>query len=128
MLVQRWAILRTVMPKGISIKKTIALVTALAKLHNFCTDEMDDQMIESLPNDVYDIMNNEDGYVPLDTEEDHEVAIPRGLLDGGNHFADIPRDLRRRGDLRSTAEVLPRKILHDKVLASHKVRPSTNQR
>ena len=35
MLVQRWGILRMAMPMGITVKKTIALVNCLAKLHNF---------------------------------------------------------------------------------------------
>ncbi len=42
MLVQRWCILQMAMLKGISIKKTIAVVLALAKLHNFCIDVLDD--------------------------------------------------------------------------------------
>eukprot|EP00804_Cyclotella_cryptica_P000736 CCRYP_001013-RA/>CCRYP_001013-RA protein AED:0.71 eAED:0.71 QI:0/0/0/0.5/1/1/2/0/68 len=29
------------MPIGITVKKTIALVNCLAKLHNFCIDEVD---------------------------------------------------------------------------------------
>ena len=41
MLVQRWGILRMAMPMGFTIKKTIALVNCLAKLHNFCIDEVD---------------------------------------------------------------------------------------
>ena len=40
-LVQRWGILRMAMPKGLSIPKIIALVNAVAKLHNFCIDEND---------------------------------------------------------------------------------------
>jgi hypothetical protein len=39
MLVGRWGILRAVIPQNISILRTIALVHALAKLHNFCIDE-----------------------------------------------------------------------------------------
>jgi hypothetical protein len=41
MLVQRWGILQAAMPRNIGIKKVIALVNALAKLHNFCIDEME---------------------------------------------------------------------------------------
>jgi hypothetical protein len=39
--VQKWGILRTAMPQNITIKKVIALVNALAKLHNFCIDQQD---------------------------------------------------------------------------------------
>ncbi|KAG7342673.1 DDE superfamily endonuclease [Nitzschia inconspicua] len=41
MFVQRWGILRSAIPKGISIRKTTAMVLALAKLHNFCIDQVD---------------------------------------------------------------------------------------
>lgn len=127
MLVNRWAILRTAMPKNITIRKTIALVNALVKLHNFCIDElvdMDDVVIESSPLDTYNIMNMQGGYVSLEESEDHDVPIPSQLLDGGDHFADFPRDKRRqRND-----NMLPRKLLHDKVVESHKVRPSTNSK
>ena len=40
MLVQRWGILRMRMRHGLSIKKIIAMINALAKLHNFCIGEM----------------------------------------------------------------------------------------
>lgn len=35
---QQWGILQSVLPKRVSVKKTIALVLAMAKLHNYCTD------------------------------------------------------------------------------------------
>ncbi len=38
MLVLRWGILRFATPLGITIQKTVALVNALAKLHNYCID------------------------------------------------------------------------------------------
>jgi hypothetical protein len=41
MFVQRWGILRTAMPCNITVPKTISLVLALEKLHNFCIDEAD---------------------------------------------------------------------------------------
>jgi len=41
MLVQRWGILRMVMPQTLSVSKIVAMVNALAKLHNFCVDETD---------------------------------------------------------------------------------------
>jgi hypothetical protein len=41
MLVQRWGILQAAMPRNIGLKKVIALVNTLAKLHNFCIDEME---------------------------------------------------------------------------------------
>jgi hypothetical protein len=41
MLTHRWAILCSAIPMNISLKKTITLVIALAKLHNFCIDKTD---------------------------------------------------------------------------------------
>jgi hypothetical protein len=37
-LTHHWAILRSAIPMSVSVKKTIALVCALGKLHNFCID------------------------------------------------------------------------------------------
>jgi hypothetical protein len=39
MLVQRWGLLRVAMPRNLSVQRIIALVIALAKLHNFCITE-----------------------------------------------------------------------------------------
>ena len=41
MLVQRWSMLRTIMPLGI----TIALLSTLARLHNFCINSEDDALV-----------------------------------------------------------------------------------
>ncbi len=41
MFIKRWGILRAALPSGITIKKTVAMVNALAKLHNFCIDCVD---------------------------------------------------------------------------------------
>jgi hypothetical protein len=41
MFVQRWGVLRSALPCGISIQKTISLVVALAKIPNFCIDQVD---------------------------------------------------------------------------------------
>jgi hypothetical protein len=41
MLTHRWAILRSAIAMNITIKRSVALVIALAKLHNFCIDETD---------------------------------------------------------------------------------------
>jgi hypothetical protein len=38
MFTERWAILRSALPKKLSIHKIIRLVLALAKLHTFCID------------------------------------------------------------------------------------------
>jgi hypothetical protein len=38
MLTHRWGILRSAIPMNVTLRKTVALVLALAKLHNFCID------------------------------------------------------------------------------------------
>jgi hypothetical protein len=67
------------MPKNLSIKKIILLVNVLARLHNFCINELpiDDQGIpEELKADTVAMMNDNDGYVTMDTVEGREVRIP----------------------------------------------------
>lgn len=128
-MVQKWALLRKALPKGLSIKKIIALVNAVAKLHNFCIDRkgstVDDlATIDSSAVDTFHIMNSETGFVALDQIGDD--VIPTQLLGGGAHFEDVPRE--RRRNRATVGENLPRKLLHDHVLNSHKVRPVKNFR
>jgi hypothetical protein len=40
-LVSRWGILRSAIPCNLTIVKTIALVSCLARLHNFCIDQVE---------------------------------------------------------------------------------------
>jgi DDE superfamily endonuclease len=139
MFVQRWAILRTPMPINISIQRVIALVNALAKLHNFCIEQQDeveaggDQVIASSVVDAFSFMNDGEGFVDLEAvgeEHETEFLVPTELLDAGNHFDEVPRNRRIHLDATwspSIADKLPRKALHDVVLASHKVRPSTRR-
>jgi hypothetical protein len=56
-LTRRWAILRSAIPLGITVAKTVALVLALAKLHNYCIDEDRDMTPDLLhtPNDEWNI-------------------------------------------------------------------------
>jgi hypothetical protein len=99
MLVQRWGILQMAMPKGLSIPKIIALVNTLAKLHNFCIDENDGTKIpEQLNIDNLHMMNDSNGYVPLEVNADHGTLVSSALMDGCHHFADIPRHIRRQHD------------------------------
>jgi hypothetical protein len=48
----RWTILRSPIPMGVSTKKTVALVIALAKLHNDCID-CDDAIVSSSASDEW---------------------------------------------------------------------------
>ena len=141
-LVNRWAILRSIIPDGISIKRTIALVVALAKLNNFCIDEADefmdyDSSLEPDPDVVATLQRRRRkpprAVVPLVAahRKDHglNATIPVGLLDGGEHLLDHPRGTRKSDDnvTRTTdlsGAILPRESMLRVVIASGKTRPT----
>ena len=130
MMVQRWGILRMAMPKGLSIVRIIALVNALAKLHNFCIEEVSHgrdsaTLLQQLSVDNLHIVNNEDGYVPMEASREHgNIHLPRALMEPGHHFRDVPRNIRRRQE-RANAEItLPRQRLLKQVIDSHLKRPT----
>ena len=77
MLVRRWSILRG--------QITIALVVALAKLHNFCINEEDEDIPVLSPAD--ELQNDLRGGVSLSQEND--TLVPRALTDGGHHDDDF---------------------------------------
>ena len=81
------------MPKGISIKKTIAMLFAIEKLHNFCIDILDD--VAGVPTNLaaveQSIATNESGLLSLVQDEEAGVSTPQGLIGGGHHFDDAPR-------------------------------------
>ncbi len=59
-----WAILRSAIPMSVSVKKTVALVCALGKLHNFCIDNKSDMEVPMpTPADEWEIEMG--GGVPL---------------------------------------------------------------
>ncbi len=94
-LVSKWGILRSAILCNITVLKTVALVSCLARLHTFCIDEdiglkarnCDE---EALPMDIEYIINKSNGYVPLVCNDDHDVPIPSELIDSGHHFDDCP--------------------------------------
>ena len=59
-----WGVLRSAIPHNISIAKTIALVHALAKLHNFCIDEETDGNVLG-DYTVPDVMQNDEDYMMM---------------------------------------------------------------
>ena len=130
MLVQRWGTLRMAMPKGIGLARIIALVNALAKLHNFCIDEVcdgeesSDPLLQPLNVDVNHMMNNEHGFVPMEAGADDGILLPRALMDAGHHFRDIPRNVRRQHERSNPDQTLPRQRLLQQVIDSHLKRPN----
>ena len=116
------------MPKGLSIARIIALVNCLAKLHNFCINEVgEDTLLQPLNVDTHHIMNNEDGFVPMEAGESG-ILVPRALMDSGHHFQDIPRNVRRQCERNNPEVTLPRQRLLQQVIDSHMKRPVTSTR
>ena len=134
MLTHRWAILRSAIPMNVSVQKTVALVLALAKLHNYFIDADGASDLTFTASDEWQHEIN--GAVPLVTTGDsqessgHDV-VPEQLLDGGNHFDDIGgvngryNRQRRYNTISENAGVaLPRDRLHSYVAAIGVTRPT----
>ena len=123
-------------PKKITLKKTVALVMCLAKLHNFCIDERETSISPLTAVDEATI--ELDGAVPLqhydaDTDEGQFTAqqgLPLQLIDAGNHFDDMPVSVRRQRKRelqrvqRELDEMLPRDRMHFIVRNKQLRRPS----
>lgn len=124
------------MPRGLSIRRIIALVNALAKVHNFCIGEVDgggnsrnrnrdSTLLPHLNADTNNIMNSEDGFVPMvASDNNHGLSLPRALMDSGHHFSDVPRNARRQSERFNSECNLPRQRLLRQVIDSHLVRPN----
>jgi len=130
MLVHRWGILRSAIPMGITIQKTVALVNALAKLHNYCIDRQDgtDAVCEPTTEDLANITTSEGGYVSIARVAACDFELPLPLMDAGHHFDDIPETQRRGNRRESTNIALPRTLLLHKVVESDMTRPMIKRR
>jgi hypothetical protein len=92
MLTHRWAILQSAIPMNVTVHKTVALILALAKLHNYCIDADDGNSDTYTASDEW--QNELNGAVPLvattqDAQSRHDDVIPEQLVQGGHHFDDI---------------------------------------
>ena len=72
------------------------------------------------------MLTEDDGYIPMEHSNVHDIAMPMALMDVGHHFDDVPRSIRRRKII-SDAD-LPRTKLYHKVCRMHARRPTTNSR
>ena len=131
MLAARWGILRTAMHSKYTVTKTIGLVFALARLHNFCLDERRRRPGEApmaadplLDIDQEHMLNEDDGYIEMEHSNVHNITMPTALMDVGHHFDDVARTTRRPRRKHSEDE-LPRTKLHDKVCRMHACRPTS---
>ena len=106
------------------IENGIALLNTLARLHNYCLGESIPTQLDS---DVEYMLNeHDDGYVAMESSNDHGITMPTALMDVGHHFDEVPRNSRRK-ILRSTftdEEIMPREMLRDIVLNLHAQRPN----
>jgi hypothetical protein len=123
MLVARWGILRMATSYKITVARTIALVNTLARLHNFCLEELIPDQLEI---DTENIINWEEGYVALENSNVNRIPMPITLMDAGHHFEEVPRIARRNRRVNNTTgeEDMPRFLLHHVVLNSHSQRPN----
>ena len=126
MLTYQWAVLRSAIPVNVTVHKTVALVLALANLHNYRTiDEKETANCDVACGSAIDDWQNElTGAVPMveshqqystDDRSTTGTATPLQLLDGGNRFDDIGlnghynRQRRYNYLSRITGSPLPRK-------------------
>lgn len=133
MLTHRWSILRSAIPMKVTVRKTVALVLALAKLHNYCIDVGDD--CADVRNTAIDEWTAEaNGAVPLvpvQTENASRNVVPEQLVGGGHHFDDVGgsagrHNLQRRYNYVSQVDgvPLPRERLHQHIELIGLTRPT----
>ena len=94
MRTRRWGILRSAIPLNVTVQKTVALVDALAKLHNYCIDTDGNSDLTSTAQD--ERQNEVNGAIPLVTtrQQDSQSSsgnevIPEQLMHVGHHFDDV---------------------------------------
>jgi len=134
MLAGRWGILRTAMPSKYTVTKSIGIVFALARLHNFCLDERGRRPGEApmaadplLDIDREHMLNDDNGFIEMEHNDLHNIAMPTALMDVGHHFDDVPRSSCRTCR-KVLEEDLPRTKLHYKVCQMHACRPTSSIR
>jgi hypothetical protein len=110
------------MPMNITVAKTTAIVIAMAKLHNYCIDEAD-VAENAVPRERYDIEMNGIPLLAADDVNDANVGVPRGLLDGGQHYGDIPVNARMQRVRAVPDSLLPRTLLHQQIVDKSLTRP-----
>lgn len=132
MLTHRWAILRSAIPMNVTVQKTVALVLALAKLHNYCIDAQDDSRdVSHTASDEW--VTEINGGVPLvpvaaEFQSGNNDVVPEQLLHGGHHFDDIGgavgrRNRQRRYVYEADGVQLPREALHSYIESIGVTRP-----
>jgi hypothetical protein len=107
---------------NVGIAMTVALVVALAKLHNYCIDADERNIASNTALDEW--ISEVNGAVPIvQVNEDLQHAgndiIPEQLLHGGHHFDDIGTAGRRTRQQQykraANGAPLPREALHSHI-------------
>ncbi len=118
LLTQRWGYLRKQAPKKYTIKKNIAAVSAMCRIHNFLIEDGETTCPRShSEEDEWSLAVN--GAVPFALREG--VRVPLQLMDAGHHHDDDPT--RQRRDRSRNSEVLPREALYNIVTEKNLRRP-----
>ena len=76
MLVQRWGILCLAMPCNIWAKRVIGTIKALAKLHNYCINELSEQILPLMDSDDNNTVNSRDGFVEMMRVDGMQIPVP----------------------------------------------------
>jgi hypothetical protein len=110
-------------------------VVALGKLHNFCIDQTDTSILTATPADQCRLMTQMVGFVPLDqlVADDNEInnnnemaddntTVPMQLLGGGEHFDDVPGEVRQAARRRYNGVRLPRERLAEDIVQENNYR------
>ena len=117
---------------NVTVQKTVALVLALAKLHNYCIDAQDDSRdVSHTASDEW--VTEINGGVPLvpvaaEFQSGNNDVVPEQLLHGGHHFDDIGgavgrRNRQRRYVYEADGVKLPREALHSYIESIGVMRP-----
>ena len=128
-LVHRWGMLRSAIPYNITITKVVALVSCLARLHNFCIDaqtESNKRADEMAPEDRSLMVLGSGGYVSMENSDiAADVPIPVDLIIGDSND-DIPDNVARRiyQYERDNVAILPRTTLLHHVMQTNMDRPT----
>ena len=123
MFTARWGILRKDMPKRFTVKRSIAMVMALAKLHNFCINQSDEDVPEIAANDEVNLELA--GATPMEGQ----VRLPIQLLNVGHHHDDDTRLTLRQRQYQNARQavnlgsMLPRDRMHEQVADANLTRP-----
>jgi hypothetical protein len=114
------------MPQNIRMKKVIATVNALAKLHNFCIDESNNskEIPPLLDRDNNLMVNRDDGYVEtIIVNEATDTALLTDLMNGVNHFDEVPTGILLAQYSSIDQASLPRTLIHNLIADGHWERP-----